>query len=505
MKKFCLLLILTIYVFAAAKTAALTADTLSDTANYLKKTVSSLTVASVGGEWTVIGLSRSGLDIPRGYFDKYVKNASEYVKTKDGVLHSRKYTEYSRVVLALTSIGENPVDFYGYDLVSPLFDYDKVCLQGINGPIWALIALDSGNYGTDEIKEKYISYILSFEKENGGWSLSESEKEPDADVTAMALTALSNHLDDKRAKSAANRAINVLSGMQDENAGYSSYGETTSESASQVLVAISSLGISYNDERFVKNGKTLVDFILSYKQKDGSFAHTDKSDVMATEQCFYALVSAFRLESGKSSLFDMKSGVITVPSVKYPKKTFDDVKGHKNQLSIESLAQRGIINGMSENVFSPDSSMTRAQFATIVVRALGLPMKNVCAFSDVNKTSWYYDYVCTASFYGIIKGVSESLFDPESFISREQALVMISRAAKLCGLENTLSAKDESFVLSAFSDGDNVSDWAKSSVAFCAKAGIFVPEGKKINPSESIKRAEIADVIYKLLKGAKLI
>ncbi|MBR4979101.1 MAG: S-layer homology domain-containing protein, partial [Clostridia bacterium] len=270
------------------------------------------------------------------------------------------------------------------------------------------------------------------------------------------------------------------------------------------LVALSALGIPYTDERFTKNGKNLVDVILSYRQSDGSFAHETKSDLMATEQCFYALVAAKRFEDGKNFLFDMsdvKKSIISVPPVKYQNKTFDDIKGHKYRASIEALACRGIINGMNDRVFEPESFMTRAQYAAIVVRALGLEFKKTREFSDVSASAWYYSYVCTAFSYGIINGVSDTEFDPESYISREQALVMIKRAAKLCGL----SGNTQDDALSEYKDADKVSDWAKEGVAFCIKSGIFAPENGKIEPKESIKRAEIADVIFKLLKGAKLI
>lgn len=84
--------------------------------------------------------------VPQSYWDNYYSNLENYVKAHNGVLHSRKYTEYSRVVLALTAIGKEPSNVAGYNLLTPLGDYDKTIQQGINGPIWALLALDSGNY-----------------------------------------------------------------------------------------------------------------------------------------------------------------------------------------------------------------------------------------------------------------------------------------------------------------------------------------------------------------------
>ena len=168
------------------------ADT-DKTAEYLIDTVKSPTVASVGGEWTVIGLARSDASVTELYFDTYYANVSSVVKSKKGVLHERKYTECSRVVIALTAIGKDPENVSGYDLVKPLTDYEKTTQQGINGALWALIALDCGDYGNADIRNKYVDYLLSREKKNGGWSLSASSADAETDITAMVLTALSRY------------------------------------------------------------------------------------------------------------------------------------------------------------------------------------------------------------------------------------------------------------------------------------------------------------------------
>ena len=492
----------------------------SSAAAYIYKTVAEPIVSSVGGEWTVLGLARSNADIDNKYFEKYYGNVQNYVQSKDGILHARKYTEYSRVVIALTAIGKNPEDVAGYNLVAPLFDYDKTIWQGINGPVWALIALDSGSYGTEEIREKYIARILECEKANGGWALSDSQQNAEPDITAMALIALSRYKDRQDIREAIDRAVNMLSDMQNENGGYLAYNKEASESTAQVLTALSALQISYKDARFVKNGNTLIDNIYSFRQKDGSFSHTDKTNLMATEQCFYALVAAKRLEEGKTSLFDMRdvpktsnTGVgfsdrhtdVRISEIKFPGKTFSDIAGHKNQTAIEKLAEREIINGISENSFAPDSKVTRAEFAAIVVRALGLPIKQSFEFSDINALDWYAQYVGAAYSYGIIKGVSETEFNPNGEITIEQAAAMVERAAKLCGKENLLDSIAVKNVLAGFTDYMSVSPWAKPSVAFCFENDILDKNEIEIKPLEAAKRCQIAQMLYNMLKGARLI
>ena len=95
-------------------------------------------------------------------------------------------------------------------------------------------------------------------------------------------------------------------------------------------------------------------------------------------------------------------------------KTFDDITGvnaHKNQPAIEALAARGIIDGKSDGSFDPEGSMTRAEFAAIVVRALGLTPEGKNSFSDVAAEAWYAPYVGTAYSCGIITGVADDRFN----------------------------------------------------------------------------------------------
>ena len=95
-----------------------------DVGNYLYETVSNPQVGSIGGEWTILGLARSGIDIPDEYYEKYYRTVEEYVKDCGGVLHEKKYTEYSRVIIALTAIGKDPSDVAGYNLLTPLGDFE---------------------------------------------------------------------------------------------------------------------------------------------------------------------------------------------------------------------------------------------------------------------------------------------------------------------------------------------------------------------------------------------
>ena len=292
------------------------AETVTKTGEFLYQSVAEPTFGSVGGEWLILGLARSGLEISDEYFETYFQNLSVYTAQQGGVLHAKKYTEYSRVVLAVTAIGKDPLDVGGFNMLLPLADFEQTVFQGINGPIFALLALDSGNYeipentadSTQATRDMYVDYILNAQLPDGGWSLMGGE--PEIDLTAMALQALAKYQDRKDVAEAIEKGLAILSDRQNENGGYqySAAEQASCESVAQVIVAMAELGISLDDSRFVKNGKTLLDGILQFRQADGGFSHLvdGETDLLATEQAFYALVAAKRLAEGESSLYRMK-------------------------------------------------------------------------------------------------------------------------------------------------------------------------------------------------------
>lgn len=506
-------------------------ENISETADYLKKNVSSPQFGSIGGEWTVIGLARSGENVPDGYFQKYYNSVEKYVGDLKGVLHEKKHTEYSRLSLALTAIGKNPENVGGYNILLPLGDFEKTIWQGINGSIWALIALDSGDYKIPEnfdaktkaTRELYLEHIIKNQNSDGGWSLNGEISE--VDLTAMALQALANYQDMPNIKEATEKAINFLSNEQNEKGGFSSGDVETAESCAQVLVALSALEISFYDSRFEKNGKNVLDGIMLYYINGGGFKHTIESssaNLMATEQCFYALVAAERFYEKKQFLYDMKGAKAFEENLNFaglpkknadvkkqeivnPNKTFEDIKNSDSKTAIEALASRNILNGKTVDLFYPESDVTRAEFAAVAARSLGLEAKKETSFSDVEKNDWFFESVETAFCYNIIKGVSDTEFNPNGKITVEEAAVMVERAAKLCGIETEIEESEELDILAVFSDYNDIATWAKKSVAFCFKENILNDDVMEIQPRKPITRAEVSFMIYNLLGAANLL
>jgi len=276
-------------------------------------TLGTPTVNSTGGEWMVIGLARSGRTVPAGYYD----NVVEYVKAKADAnerLHPAKVTDNARVILALTAIGKDVTNVGGHNLLKGLDNMDYVQTQGINGPIWALIALDSHNYPTsgDVTREKLIQAILDAQLPGGGWNLSGNDADPD--MTAMAIQALAPYYKtNETVKAAVDKALEALSALQRSDGGFGSWGTVNSESCAQVIVALTALGIDpAKDSRFVKNDLTVLDALASFYVTGGGFKHVaDKGrDGMATEQGYYALAAYYRFVNAQTRLYDMSDVTI---------------------------------------------------------------------------------------------------------------------------------------------------------------------------------------------------
>ena len=312
-KLLCILLLLSLLL---SLTACGKPETqLEKTAGYLQAQIAAPGTGSVGGDWLIFGLARSGVKVPQKYFDTYYENVEAAVREKNGVLSDRKYTEYSRTVLALTAIGKNPADVAGFDLLKPLADFEQVTKQGINGTIFALLALDSGNYEIPEkpdaavqaTRQMYVDELLARELPDGGWTLAGGE--PDVDITAMTVQALAKYREQPDAAAAVERGLAVLSSLQEPDGGYVSWGSSNSESVAQVIVALTELGVPLDDERFTKNGITVEDALLRFAQENGAFVHvrdgSGGDDEMATEQAFYALAAIHRAETGETTLYDM--------------------------------------------------------------------------------------------------------------------------------------------------------------------------------------------------------
>ena len=186
---------------------------------------------------------------------------------------------------------------------------------------------------------------------------------------------------------------------------------------------------------------------------------------------------------------------------------FADVENHWAKNAINDMGSRMIVSGVGDNAFVPDRNMTRAEFAAVIIRALGLaPETGISSFSDVFSTDWYCGYIKMASNYDIVTGYGDGTFGPNDTITREQAMVMIARAMKITGLMVNLSDSDIAGLIGGYADGASTSDYAKDSIAACLQASIVSGKGgHTIAPKDYITRAEVAVMVQRLLQKSGLI
>ncbi len=188
-------------------------------------------------------------------------------------------------------------------------------------------------------------------------------------------------------------------------------------------------------------------------------------------------------------------------------KTFKDMNQHWAKVDVNDMGSRLIAGGTGGEMFSPDDYITRAEFAAIVVRGLGMRLENdALAFSDVRSADWFGSAVQTAYSYGLINGFEDGTFRPNDTITREQAMAIIANAMKITGLDGQIENPDLEAILHGYEDEDAIADWAKTSVAQSVQSGIVSGiGGNKLAPKAYITRAEVATIVKRLLEKSELI
>uniref|UniRef100_UPI00301C19BF S-layer homology domain-containing protein n=1 Tax=Paenibacillus sp. YIM B09110 TaxID=3126102 RepID=UPI00301C19BF len=203
-------------------------------------------------------------------------------------------------------------------------------------------------------------------------------------------------------------------------------------------------------------------------------------------------------------LSDLSNGTFAIV---YHSANFFDVEGHWAKAAINDLGARLVLRVPASGLFQPNRDITRAEFADMIVRGLGLSVEQgTTSFVDVKEGDWYSGAVQTAYSYGLIEGFPGDKFRPNDRITREQAFVIMAKAMKLINPDKNLQAIDVAAQLHRYSDADSVSEWAKNGLANCLEAGIVSGRaGNRLSPKAYITRAEVATMVLRFLQQSKLI
>ncbi|ULT59135.1 DUF4430 domain-containing protein [Neobacillus drentensis] len=249
------------------------------------------------GEWQVIALKQAGKALPKDY----LAGVKAIVKEKQGKFS--RITDTERYALGILAAGGNPTNVEGYNLIEAIYN-GNVTKQGLNGVAYALVALDSAEFTIPNsalwTKEKLISYLTDRQNSDGGWAWDESSTS-DIDTTAMILTALAPFKDQPGVKEKVEASVKYLSTQ------YQASKIDNSSTAAQVVIALSALGMDANSGDFSKDNNGLVQYMLSFQNKDGGFDWQggDVSDPFTTSQAVQALVAYKLFTDGKGSLYHL--------------------------------------------------------------------------------------------------------------------------------------------------------------------------------------------------------
>ncbi|WP_312635035.1 S-layer homology domain-containing protein [Oscillibacter sp.] len=212
------------------------------------------------------------------------------------------------------------------------------------------------------------------------------------------------------------------------------------------------------------------------------------------------------LETVLSGRYDVASGTVTFTtthfskySVGYNKVTFADVSdGAWYADAVTYLAARGVTGGTTDTTFTPDATLTRGQFITLLLKAYGIEAIDGAAdnFADAGST-YYTGYLAAAKQLGITSGVGNNSFAPTQTISRQQMFTLLYNALNALG---QLPEGDSGKALTDFADSGSVAPYAQKAMAYLVEAGVVGGKNGYLLPQSSSTRAQMAQVLYNLLR-----
>lgn len=410
-------------------------------------------------DWLVLKYYKQDQDFNKIYYRAQIK---EYLKT----LETDKMTEYHRLIFASLACNLDPrnisIDNQEYDLLKiGVFDTKQENLlekQGLNSLIFSLLALDSMRFPNDEIEDYYtrediIHEILKKELKAGGFAYIGTV--PDPDITSMTLLALSKYQNDLteyrvyskrenriinvRVKDVINTALDTLGSLQGEDGDFSSFGSYNCESTSQVLLALSSLGVDpLLDTRFIKNGNTVLDGLNKYKLEEGKYKRGDNYSEIATRQAEEALLSYNKYlnsqrtyydllpefsETERAKIINLKSEIDAINSTTNLEALYQEYLSipYRDRFYIynyNKLEEKLVENGIVLN--------EEKEYPEVVIKELVIDNYNSAAIEqDLNEImiSKYNKYLYYKELYDILKKDDSLIIDAISLIKDEEIKV----------------------------------------------------------------------------------
>ncbi|GIP35123.1 S-layer homology domain-containing protein [Paenibacillus sp. J2TS4] len=296
--------------------------------------------------------------------------------------------------------------------------------------------------------------------------------------------------------------------------------EVTGDSLTAVEAAVKALGAKllatpYDFTVTAEAGdkkKAITSFGNTYTNRSINFEGTDVSANKSTGVLFNPTTKALSFvpsvfsKDGDNNKVTIKRNGASIYTAIETDISFNDVASHWAKSYVDLLSHKLIVDGYEDGSFGPERNVTRAEFAAIVVRSLGLDANATSStFSDVQSGDWYAGVVNAAVQSGIVDGYEDGTFRPNAQINREELAAMVVRALAYAGKDVKVTSTEQDSLLAKFADADSIV-WGQAEMAAAVKAGIV--DGMtdtSIAPRNDATRAQSAAMLKRLLDNAGFI
>ncbi len=391
-------------------------------------------------DWAPIGLSAAGEDLDGPGWTVGGRSAQDVMLddlSGGNLLKYGRNTDYQRVIMNLAAMGLDPANIGGVNYTGILAQSqlpsgkfaDSVGEQVageqlVNAQVWGIIAMKAA--GIDGMNDaKALEWLGGHINPDNGYSIDTTAEQSDIDMSAMALIAFAVLGEDDSSEPVV-KVLAYLKNNQQPSGGFAAWSMETSESSAAVVQGLTALGIDPQDDQWTTENGNPLKGLLEYRQPDGGFAHYQGggSNLKATAQAVMALADYL---NGSTAFQLMAQGKLRDKSI------FGDMQeSHWAYPAVKDLVENNVVNGYPDNTFRPDNPVTRAEFAKILVKGLGLDgqlAKTTARFRDLPSDHWANPVVAAAVERGLINGMSADTFAPAANITGAQVAAMLVRAA----------------------------------------------------------------------------
>lgn len=430
--------------------------------------------------WEALGLSLNGYDVS----ETYIKDMENDLKEKEGVY--RSVLDYAKLIMVLKEAGKDPSNFAGYDLLTSLANFKDIDRTGINGIIFSIFALHGQSLKKDLVwdLDKLASKLLEYQNPDGGFPLVKGWAS-DADLTALAVSALAYCGSSKKVIDGKNAALNNLSKLIDDDGLIYFQGSDSSENLSQMIISLVMSDISLDDVRFVRKGKTLYDTLIEvYMTKDYKFKHNKDGPAnnMASEQAYLALLA---LEKGY--VYSKKEKISPSPSpspssqptstplptstteppvvIESPFSDYEDILDIYYEDILFALEEKIIVLDDLARV-RPNDILTKEELADLIHKSAPFDLNiYIPRFYDVGLEDLYGKSIITAYLNGLISFDNSGNFYPKERVKIKDFSFTLKKTfgnslnfslEEMLGKEGFVTRQEAiSIFVKAYKQGDN--------------------------------------------------